>query len=130
MSVLIKDMEMPKYCLECPFEDSPEFDCYCIAGGYEFIGEWEGLGAYKPDWCPLEEPKTGEWIPVSERLPKMNEYVDDVCKCYLIQDEYGDMHVAHLGGRGWEPMESITALECDVVAWMSLPEPHRKDGEE
>lgn len=69
------------------------------------------------------------WIPVSERLPKKNEYVDDVCKYYLIQDEYGDMHVAHLSGRGWEHIESIRALGCDVVAWMPLPEPYREDDE-
>lgn len=65
--MLIKDMKMPKCCLECPFEDSPEFDSYCIAIGNEFIGEWEGLGMYKPDWCPLEEPKTGvEIVPKEE----------------------------------------------------------------
>ena len=70
-----------------------------------------------------------EWIPVSEALPKENEYVGNVCKYYLIQDEYGDMHVAHLSGRGWETIESVKALGCDVVAWMPLPEPW-KDGEE
>ena len=70
-----------------------------------------------------------EWIPCSERLPKENEYVDNVCKYYLIQDEYGDMHVAHLSGRGWETIESIKALGCEVIAWMPLPEPYREDGE-
>ena len=70
-----------------------------------------------------------EWIPCSERLPKENEYVDNVCKYYLIQDEYGDMHVAHLSGRGWETIESIKALGCDVIAWMPLPKPYREDGE-
>ena len=69
MSVLIKGMKMPECCLECPFEDSPEFDSYCIAIGNEFIGEWEGLGMYKPDWCPLEEPKTGEWIKAKGMMP-------------------------------------------------------------
>lgn len=67
MSVLVKDMKMPGCCLECPFEDSPEFDSYCIATGYEFIGKWEDLGSYKPDWCPLQDaPTVGEWIPVSD----------------------------------------------------------------
>lgn len=70
------------------------------------------------------------WIPCSERLPKENEYVGNVCKYYLIQDEYGDMHVAHLSSRGWETIESIKALGCDVIAWMPLPKPYRKDGEE
>ena len=71
-----------------------------------------------------------EWIPCSERLPKENEYVGDVCKYYLIQDEYGDMHVAHLSSRGWETIESVKALGCDVVAWMPLPKPYREDGED
>lgn len=73
---------------------------------------------------------TDGWIPCSERVPKENEYVDNVCKYYLIQDEYGDMHVAHLSGRGWETIESIKALGCDVIAWMPLPKPYRKDGED
>lgn len=66
-----------------------------------------------------------KWIPVSERLPSENEYVGNVCKYYLIQDEYGDMHVAHLSGRGWETIESVRALGCDVVAWQQLPEPYK-----
>lgn len=70
-----------------------------------------------------------EWIPCSERVPKENEYVDNVCKYYLIQDEYGDMHVAHLSGRGWETIESIKALGCDVIAWMPLPKPYREESE-
>ena len=70
------------------------------------------------------------WIPCSERLPEENEYVGNVCKYYLIQDEYGDMHVAHLSGRGWETIESVKALGCDVVAWMPLPKPYREDGKE
>lgn len=73
---------------------------------------------------------TDGWIPCSERLPKEDEYVGNVCKYYLIQDEYGDMHVAHLSGRGWETIESVKALGCDVVAWMPLPKPYREDGEE
>lgn len=70
-----------------------------------------------------------EWIPCSERLPKEDEFVGNVCKYYLIQDEYGDMHVAHLSSRGWETIESVKALGCDVVAWMPLPEPY-KGGED
>lgn len=72
----------------------------------------------------LGEAEQG-WIPCSERLPKEDEYVGNVCKYYLIQDEYGDMHVAHLSGRGWETIESVKALGCDVVAWMPLPTPYK-----
>ena len=73
--------------------------------------------------------KIAEWIPCSERLPKENEYVGNVCKYYLIQDEYGDMHVAHLSGRGWETIESFVPLRCDVLAWMPLPMPYREESE-
>lgn len=73
----------------------------------------------------LHDRPKGDWIPCSERLPKENEYVGDVCKYYLIQDEYGDMHVAHLSSRGWETIESVKALGCDVVAWMPLPKPYK-----
>lgn len=69
------------------------------------------------------------WIPCSERLPKENEYVDEVCKHYLIQDEYGDMHVAHYTHVGWIPIDSLSALGDNVVAWMPLPEKYKTESE-
>lgn len=66
-----------------------------------------------------QEPK---WIPVSERLPKENEYVGNACKYYLIQDEYGDMHVAHLSNVGWIPMDSLKAIGNEIIAWQELPQ--------
>lgn len=69
----------------------------------------------------IKELKVKEWIPCSERLPKEDEYDGDVCKYYLIQDEYGDMHVAHYKKIGWIPMRQIKALEDNVIAWMPLP---------
>lgn len=69
----------------------------------------------------VNSKKTGQWIPVSEKLPEENEYIGDVCKYYLIQDEYGDMHVAHLSNVGWIPMDSLKAIGDEVIAWMPLP---------
>jgi len=69
------------------------------------------------------------WIPCNERLPEENEYVGDVCKYYLIQDEYGDMHVAHLSKVGWIPMDSLKAIGNEIVAWMPLPEPYKAESE-
>ena len=124
MSVLVKDMKMPKYCLECPFEDSPEFESYCIAIGNEFIGKWEDLGSYKPDWCPLQDAlMVGEWIPVSERMPSVDGdayLVTDYCTqinhrrtriayCYANKDGF------------W----SNTPKGYEIVAWMPLPEPYK-----
>lgn len=70
------------------------------------------------------------WIPVSERLPKENEYIGDVCKYYLIQDEYGDMHVAHLSNVGWIPMDSLKAIGNEIIAWRELPQPYKVESEE
>lgn len=70
--------------------------------------------------------KKEEWIPCSERLPKPNELVDNVRKYYLIQDEYGDMHVASYLRNGWISIDSFYTLEDDVVAWMPLPEPYKE----
>ena len=92
-------------------------------------GEYEYVEVvYKDDID--DAPTVSGWIPVSEKLPKENEYVDNVCKYYLIQDEYGDMHVAHLSSRGWETIESVKALGDDVVAWMPLPEPYKGGDDE
>ena len=70
------------------------------------------------------------WIPVSERLPEAGEYVVDVCKYYLIQDEYGDMHVAHLSNVGWIPMDSLKAIGSEVIAYMPLPQPYKAESED
>ena len=69
-----------------------------------------------------------KWIPISERLPEVNQYVADVCKYYLVQDRCGDMHVAHYQERGWESIES--RLFIDVVAWMPLPESYKEESED
>lgn len=89
---------------------------------YKQLGEWL-----------IELKKLREqtrWTPCSERLPKENEYVRDVCKYYLIQDEYGDMYVAHLSSVGWIPINSLKAIGDEVVAWQLLPQPYKAESEE
>ena len=67
-----------------------------------------------------------KWIPVSERLPKPNECVGNVCRYCLIQNEYGDMMVARWDGQGWEQMYQYGEyIEDEVVAWMPLPSPYK-----
>jgi hypothetical protein len=77
-----------------------------------------------PDYVPSVTTPTTKWIPVSERMPKQNEYVGNVDKYYLIQDEFGDMQVAAYTNRGWVPIHTIGAFEYDVVAWQPLPKPY------
>jgi len=50
MSVLIKGMEMPKDCEQCPCSDS--YGCAVLS---QIMATKEKLG--RPDWCPLAEVK-------------------------------------------------------------------------
>ena len=71
------------------------------------------------------------WIPVSERLPKAGEYVGDVDKYYLVQNEYGDMLVArYTHGEYWEQIFQFKPICDEIVAWMPLPEPMKVGKEE
>lgn len=97
----------------------------------EYI-EGEGYERHPlPEWYALETAikaiEQTTWIPVSERLPKENEYIGNVCKYYLVQDEYGDMHVAHLSSVGWIPMESLKAIGDEIIAWRELPQAYVPD---
>ena len=65
------------------------------------------------------------WISCNERLPEQNEHE---YKCYLIQDEYGDMYVAHYTNKGWHPMDGLFFLN-NIVAWMPLPERYKAESE-
>lgn len=54
MSILIKDMKMPKGCLECPFKDigmSTMTQCLLVAGWIDYANDGYGI----PDACPLVE---------------------------------------------------------------------------
>lgn len=74
-----------------------------------------------------KEPK---WIPVTERLPKAGEYVGDVAKYYLVQNEYGDMLVARFThSEYWEQMYQLKPHADKIVAWMPLPEPYKESEE-
>lgn len=77
--------------------------------------------------------KQPRWIPVSERLPKAGEYIGDVAKYYLVQNEYGDMLVArYTHSEYWEQIYQLQPIGDKIVAWMPLPEPYKaeRSGEE
>ena len=57
MSVLMKGMEKPKDSGECQFCHTENFITYCCPTGRDDIF-YDAI----PEWCPLEEPKTGEWV--------------------------------------------------------------------
>ena len=55
MSILIKGMEMPKSCFDCPCIDAENGRCQAV-NSRDFVYE------YRPHWCPLvPDTKVGKW---------------------------------------------------------------------
>jgi hypothetical protein len=74
----------------------------------------------------IEAAEQTRWIPCSERLPKADEYVGDVAKYYLVQNEYGDMLVARYTHSGyWEQIYQLKPIGDEVIAWRELPQPYK-----
>lgn len=64
MSILIKGMEMPKNCVDCPlFEDKYHFHgCHAVPKSFDDMDMWDFVGD-RPSWCPLiEVPPHGRLI--------------------------------------------------------------------
>jgi hypothetical protein len=71
------------------------------------------------------------WISVSERLPKADEYVGNVAKYYLVQNEFGDMMVArYTHSEYWVQMYQLKPIANEIIAWCELPEPFKSESEE
>lgn len=74
-----------------------------------------------------KDPKRGEWIPCSERLPEENKTVIASTKYGVFPEarytkEYGWEWAYESGADYWEELE-------DVTAWMPLPESYKEEGE-
>jgi len=79
--------------------------------------------------CVFEEPvdeNKGEWIPISERLPEVDQNV-------LATTRWGEVTIAerlNIGPDCWFICEGeANAHTEDIVAWQPLPEPYKKEGE-
>lgn len=105
-------------------EERPEWlnpDC---VGNEEYNKGWNACNKY---WCNTikRQPKVGEWIPCSERLPEVPEGTDD--------DECPEFNVMIKGAN------RATTLRCapdgtwfdefghvyPVIFWQPLPEPYK-----
>lgn len=79
---------------------------------------------------PPVTPQEPRWIPVSERLPEADEYVGDVAKYYLVQNEYEDMLVArYTHSEYWEQMYQLKPISDEIVAWRELPKLYKAESE-
>jgi hypothetical protein len=72
-----------------------------------------------------------KWISVSERLPKADEYVGNIAKYYLVQNEFGDMMVArYTHSEYWVQMYQLKPIANKIIAWCELPQPFKAESEE
>lgn len=83
MSILIKEMAMPKNCLYCPMSHWNKLDeitgCEIVIGkkyvDKSDTGFWQ---EDRPKWCPLVEiPKHGRLIDADELHERINETVNE-----------------------------------------------------
>lgn len=88
----------------------------------EDVDKWEEYKSLE------EQPKVGEWIPCSERLP------DRYCHCLVTRmnkyndgfdiDVREDIFIELEGIWWWQSM--FEGLTGNIVAWMPLPEPYKE----
>lgn len=95
----------------------------------------------------LEQPKTGKWIPVTERLPENNDPVNVTWVNHNPEVYYMDIKdkpftaTAHYHRGHWYWYSSVTQdyldeygewtpdlvdKDVEIVAWMPLPEPYKE----
>lgn len=55
MSILIKGMEMPKNCYDCPLFESIYHlhGCHAVPKSFDDMDMWNFVGDDRPLWCPL-----------------------------------------------------------------------------
>ena len=106
MSVLIKDMEMPKSCKNCDLLQDYDGDMYCPLNNYLNFGDIENVPDYVMIGCPLSAQ------------PEQSTAVQDILQ-YL--DEYLHPIVSpeHL---------SVYSELHDMVSMLLLAQPDRKRG--
>lgn len=81
-----------------------------------------GLGKCTENVIELinKQPKVGEWIPCSERLPEEPLFE----KGYIVQSEYiKEPFSAYWDGENWT---DVYDEEIEVIAWQPLPNPFQK----
>lgn len=72
---------------------------------------------------PSAEPKTGKWIPCSERYPEENQI------CIVTDETMRNTYEYRFCKETYDENQGWTYLKHRIIAWMPLPKPYTK-GEE
>lgn len=76
-----------------------------------------------------KQPKFGEWIPVSKRLPPKPEEYHMHEKSYIVQERYVlEPYTAYWDGEKWTNI--LDDVLTDIIAWQPLPERYQNDEQE
>lgn len=141
MSVLIKGMEMPDTCFDCPCRDFEFHECSAKEHLSLLKDEYGAEIGDIPNWCPIVEFSYGRWIPFKTR-PLTEEERDEhpewdcILDCKLPDD--GQRILVSISLRGHEEvqqdefysddgsyLDSGYEIGTEAVAWTPLPEPYK-----
>jgi len=78
MSILIKGMEMPQNCGDCPlFESKYHYHgCHAVPESFSVLNMWDFVGE-KPSWCPLIElPPHGRLVDIDRLFLEVNNLIN------------------------------------------------------
>ena len=116
MSVIVKGMEMPKNCCDCPlFKANKSAQLFCKGFRTSFDrSDYDLLPHERMRWCPIIEAP--EWISVEARLPEKGVWV--LCKCRA-----GIYEVLRWTGNSWHHDHRHDYMKGFVTHWMPMPEP-------
>ena len=121
MGIYIKEMDMPKSCIECLLHG----ESACKA--FTTIEPWTFKDDERAAFCPLIEVPEPKWIPCSERLPSEDGFYIATCDGEICGEEQPFTGFAEFENRKW--VDDEDDYQC-VLAWMPLPEPYKGGDEE
>ena len=119
-------------------EERPEWLNPNCVGKEEYNKGWNACNKY---WCNTikRQPKVGEWIPCSERLPNINSTVLVQRGTYAECKGKPIIDIAKFINRKtgfferekgfYQAWYSMPLKYDDVIAWMPLPEPYKGESE-
>ena len=118
MGIYIKEMDMPKSCIECLLHG----ESACKA--FTTIEPWTFKDDERAAFCPLTEVPGPKWNPCSERLPEQSD--DYICTIPLDEKEtFAKVLTFHKGRFYEDDDEWGNTFYDDVIAWMPLPTPYK-----